>query len=156
MLFILNYFEIDFLSNNIQIITYTKLIDIKDPLPLVVALHMTNPAAGKIITLLLELGADLSLPFQDGETIYTYAKKNNLMVGTQSLDEVIENIYKGFCANPTPMQFSKLSGLRFTGRINGMRIENGSLLEKLICDGEFVALETIREDTHTFSFLFFF
>ena len=68
MLFILNYFEIDFFSNNIQIITYTKLFDIKDPLPLVVALHMTTPAAEEIVTLLLELGADLSLSYQDGDS----------------------------------------------------------------------------------------
>ena len=121
-----------------------------------VALHLTTPDAEKIVTWLLEMGADLSLPCQDGDSIYTYARKNNLRVGTQSLDEVIENIYKGFCANPTPMQFSKLAGLRFTERIyGGGRLENGSLLEKLICDGEFVALETIREDTHIFFLLFF-
>ena len=124
------------------------MIDIKEPLPLVVALHMTNPDAKKIVALLLEMGADLSLHCQNGEPIITYARKNNLMVGT--VEEVIESLYKGFCANPTPMRFSKLSGLRFTETIRGVRLENGSLMEKLICEGEFVALETIREDTQTY------
>ena len=120
------------------------MVDIKDPLPLVVALHMTALDAKKIVTLLLELGADPSLPCQDGDSIYTYARKNNLMVGTQSLDEVIENIYKGFCANPIPMQFSKLSGLRFTEEINGVRLQNGSLLDKLIFKGNFEALSSVK------------
>ena len=119
------------------------MVDIKGPLPLVVALHMTSLDAS-IVTLLLEMGADLSLPCQDGDSIYTYARKYNLRVGTQSLDEVIENIYKGFCANPTPMQFSKLSGLRFTEEINGVRLQNGSLLDKLIFKGNFEALSSVK------------
>ena len=102
------------------------MVDIKDPLPLVVALHMTTPDAKKIVTLLLEMGADLSLPYQDGDSIYTYARKNNLRVGTQSLDEIIENIFKGFYANPTPMLFIKLSGLRFTWTINGVELKSTS------------------------------
>ena len=116
---------------------------------------MTNPDAKKIVALLLEMGADLSLHCQNGEPIITYARKNNLMVGT--VEEVIESLYKDFCANPTSMLFSKLSGLRFTVTIErNVQLENGSLLEKLIGEGEFVALETIREDTHIVFLLFFF
>jgi hypothetical protein len=107
----------------------------------VVALHLTTPDAEKIVTWLLEMGADLSLPCQDGDSIYTYARKNNLRVGTPSLNEVI---YKSFCANPTSMLFSKLSGLRFTEEINGVRLQNGSLLDKLIFKGNFEALSSVK------------
>ena len=117
------------------------MVDIKDPLPLVVALHMNTLDANMIVTLLLELGADPSLPCQDGDSIYTYARKNNVWVGTQSLEEVI---CKCFCAHPTPMQFSKLSGLRFTEEINDVRLENGSLLDKLIFKGNFEALSSVK------------
>ena len=97
---------------------------------MLVALHMTTPDAEKIFTLLLELGADLSLPCME-----------ELMVGTPSLNEVI---YKSFCANPTSMLFSKLSGIRFTEEINGVRLQNGSLLDKLIFKGNFEALSSVK------------
>ena len=91
---------------------------------------MTTPDSDKIITLLIELGTDLSLPCMQ-----------ELMVGTPSLNEVI---YKCFCANPTSMLFSKLSGLRFTEEINGVRLQNGSLLDKLIFKGNFEALSSVK------------
>ena len=106
-----------------------------------VALHLTTPDAEKIVTWLLDMGADLSLPCQDGDSIYTYARKNNLMVRTL---ENKETLYKAFCANPTPLHFSELSGLRFTEEINGVRLQNGSLLDKLIFKGNFEALSSVK------------
>ena len=106
------------------------MVDIKDPLPLVVALHMTTPNAKKIVTLLIELGADLSLPCQDGDSIYTYAEKNNLMIKT---------IVKVVFSNQ-----NLFSGLRFTEEINDVGLQNGSLLDKLIFKGNFEALSSVK------------